>query len=761
MMALSVAELAALSKLRQQRTRGRESSSGTRIAVFVTVPRLLIVSNRLPVTVRHSASGVSVDKSTGGLATGLAGPHERSGGQWIGWPGDVSRLSQHERAALEGQLEGLRTVPIFLTADEVSHFYEGFSNGTLWPIFHYLLDRVPMDDGDWSMYEMINQRFADKIAEQYREGDLVWIHDYQLLLVPELLRKRIPNARIGFFLHIPFPSTEIFRLLPQRERLLQGMLGADLIGFHTLDYMRYFGSSLLRLLGVEADVDCVHYQGRRIRLGAFPMGVDAHAFDALGQDPEVLHELSEIQAQAPERRLMLGIDRLDYTKGIRRRLLAYERLLEQHPEYRGRVQMVQVAVPSRTEVEAYRDFRRRVDEIVGRMNGAFATPSWTPVHYLYRSLSDKHVAALYRAADVMLVTPIRDGMNLVAKEFVASRSREDGVLILSEFAGAAAEMGEALQINPYNTQHVADAMHQALTMPAAEQKTRMRAMRQRVFANDVHKWADGFIDALTTQSAAQTRRPAAVSPSAVLDDITAQLNAAPHRVLLLDYDGTLVEVAATPELARPDAELFALLRALAARPGTSVHLVTGRPHEVIGAWFNELPLGLHAEHGLWAKAPGEPWRARRDIVTDWKPRLRPILEQFTARTPGSFIEEKSAALAWHYRLADPEFGPLQAKELRLHLSEVLGHTPVEVLRGDKVIELRLFGVHKGLVVPEVMAESPNARLLALGNDRTDNDLFAATQSAGGYAINVGPYWTDAPYRIPTVAAARAFLRALA
>jgi trehalose 6-phosphate synthase/phosphatase len=725
------------------------------------VSRLLIVSNRLPVTVHRGAGGgVIVEKSPGGLATGLKGPHERHDGLWIGWPGDVSLFTPAERETVDAQLSAAHTVPIHLSPDEINRYYEGFSNGTLWPIFHYLLDRVPMDDGDWSMYEKINIKFADRIAEVYRDGDLVWVHDYQLLLVPALLRQRIPHARIGFFLHIPFPSSEIFRLLPQRERLLEGMLGADLIGFHTLDYLRHFGTALLRLLGVETDVDEIHYRGRSIRLGAFPMGVDAQAFDALGADPEVIAELAALREQSPGRRLLLGIDRLDYTKGIRRRLAAFERLLQNHPEHRGTVQLVQVAVPTRTAVEAYRDFRRSVDEIVGHLNGAFATASWTPVHYLYRSLSDKSVAALYRAADVMLVTPIRDGMNLVAKEFVASRSQEDGVLVLSEFAGAASELGEALQINPYNVEHVARAMHQALTMPPDEQRARMVAMRERVFTHTAQAWADSFTAALSIQSEKQSARVPDVAPARVVEGLLTELRTAQARVLLLDYDGTLVPVAPTPELAAPDEDVRDLLRALAAQAGTRVEIVTGRPRDVIAAWLGDLPVGLHAEHALWRRAVRGEWESRIPVLADWKPRLRPILESFTARTPGSFIEEKSAALAWHYRLANREFGALQAKELRLHLSEVLSHTPVEVLLGDKVVEVRLFGVNKGMVVPELVRQQPGAALVAMGNDRTDDDLFKATKAAGGITINVGPYWTSAEYRLPTVAAARAFLRGL-
>ncbi len=460
--------------------------------------RLILVSNRLPVTVEVAPGGkVSVNRSTGGLATGLRSPHERSDGAWVGWPGDTSRMSEEQRCALDRRLADLRCVPVYLSHAEVTHYYDGFSNAVLWPLFHYLLDRIPPTAQEWEIYRSVNEKFADAAARAWRPGDLVWVHDYQLVLVPQMLRARLPSAQIGFFLHTPFPASEVLRILPWRRQVLEGLLGADLVGFHTVSYRSHFASSVLRILGLSAEGNTLRADGREIRLGVFPIGVDVRTFVSLAEDPEVLDQAATIRAQARGEKILLGIDRLDYTKGIPRRLLAFERLLEREPRWRGKVRLVQISVPSREKVPTYRAFRRQVDELIGRINGAFSTVDWVPIHYMYRSLGEKDVVALYRAADAMLVTPLRDGMNLVAKEFVTCRTDDDGTLVLSEFAGAAAEMGEALQINPYDIEGMAQAFSDALTMPEEERHARMRALRQRIAAHDVHFWAETYIETLS------------------------------------------------------------------------------------------------------------------------------------------------------------------------------------------------------------------------------------------------------------------------
>jgi trehalose 6-phosphate synthase/phosphatase len=592
------------------------------------------------------------------------------------------------------------------------------------------------------------------VVAHHRPGDLIWVHDYQLMRVPALIRERIPDARIGFFLHLPFPASETFRILPQRERILEGLLGADLVGFHTAAYVRHFSSSVLRTTGAWTEVDRIPWRGREVRLGVFPMGVDAGEWKALAADPDVLQETRTLRGGA--QRLLVGIDRLDYTKGISRRLLAYEQLLVRQPDLREQVRLVEGAVPSRTGVGEYQGLREEVDALVGRINGRFGTPTWSPVHYLYRGLSPKEVAALYRSADVLVVTPTRDGMNLVAKEFVASRTDGDGVLVLSEFTGAAAELAEALLVNPYDLEGTADALLRALTMPAQERHVRMAHLRTRVETYDVHRWAREFLDRLGSDlEPPHALRP---SPPSVLAAAQARIREAPSATLFLDYDGTLVEFTPTPDLAVPDAELLGLLQSLARR--YVVHVVSGRRRDTLERWLGALPIGLHAEHGYWSRMPGERWHGAVIDASSWLPQVKAILEEYAARTPGALVEEKTAGLAWHYRAADPEFGAAQARDLLLHLATLLSNAPAEVLTGDRVVEIRPQGVNKGQVVPAVLARAPRGTLVAaLGDDRTDEDLLAALPP-GAISVHVGPAPSRAELRVRNVTEARLLLREL-
>jgi len=723
--------------------------------------RLLIVSNRLPVTASAAADGsVKLGSASGGLATGMRPWHEGAGGLWIGWPGDTSRFSARQRTELDRQLSARAIVPVPLSADHVNRYYHGFANRVLWPLFHYLIDRLPVHATGWDAYRQVNQAFGDVVAGQYRTGDLIWVHDYQLMLLPAMLRARLPEARIGFFLHIPFPSSEVFRTLPWRREVLDGLLGADLIGFHTFSYLRHFVASLLHIEGVEADIDRVRTGDREVRLGAFPMGIDTGSFVALAEDPDVVREAAAIRRDAGGRKILLGVDRLDYTKGIPRRLQSIERLLTREPALRDEVRYIQVAVPSRGEVDSYQRFRRHVEEAVGRINGTCGTLRSTPVHYMHQSVSPRELVALYLAADVMLVTPLRDGMNLVAKEFLASRVHEDGVLVLSEFAGAAAELGEAIVVNPYDVDAVASSIQRSLNMTPEEQRARMRPMRRRVLEYDVHAWAGAFMRQL------QAGPPAAVEPlvargQPVLRAAIAEARKTMAIRLLLDYDGTLVPLAPSPELAAPDPDLLALLGELATRSDIELELVSGRPRETLHAWFGHLPSPLWAEHGFWHRQrPGQTWQPAATVASGWMDRIHPILEQFTASTPGSRIEIKTASVAWHYRGAHPDFGARQAHELRMLLGDALSNQPLEVVEGKKVIEVRLRGITKAVVAQRTLAGgAPPMLAVAFGDDRTDEDLFRALPPSS-LTVAVGQYLSGARYQLDDHRAVRHVLRSL-
>jgi trehalose 6-phosphate synthase/phosphatase len=726
--------------------------------------RILIVSNRLPVTAKLEDGRVTVEPSPGGLATGLRGVHDRTEGLWIGWPGELPRLSAKRRRCLEEKLSELRVAPVYLTDREVKGFYEDIANGVLWPLFSYILAELPLDVKHWDIYRAVNEKIADAVVEHHRPGDLIWVHDYHLMLVPQMLRRRLPDARIGFFLHIPFPSSEIFSMLPWREEILDGLLGADLIGVHTSSYMRHLAASLRGIMGLDVDVERVCYQGREVQLGVFPMGVDARAWSIRGNSPEVLARAKQIKEDAGSRKIIVGIDRLDYTKGLLRRLLAVERVLEREPALREEIRLIQVTVPSREKVESYGNLRRRIDELVGRINGKYATPGTVPIHRLHQSLPATEVAALYRAADVMLVTPLRDGMNLVAKEFVATRSDEDGVLVLSEFAGAAAELGEALRVNPYDIDRVADRIREALAMPKPERRRRMRALRHQVASNNVRRWSEAFIGAL--EQATAERKPANgfSSPSEVRR-LVRVLRKSRLLVLVLNYDGTLVPLGDGAEQSAPDPDLTELLTMLASRPGWRVHVVSGRSRDTMERWFGQLPIGIHAEHGLWSRLQGDDeWRLLRAMDTGWLDKVRPIMERFVSNTRGSRIEQRTASIVWDHRSVEPgsamdgDFGESQSRELRVLLGEILDRAPADVIAGHKSVEVRPMGINKGQVAPLVLAEGP-AVVLVIGDDDTDEDLFAALPEEA-LTVRVGQGISRAKYRLSNPSQVRRILREL-
>jgi trehalose 6-phosphate synthase/phosphatase len=715
--------------------------------------RVILVSNRLPVRVRVSGGQLDLQHTVGGLATGLSATHDGRGGEWVGWPGDTGRLDVTQRRLLDAALGERRFLPVQLTAAEVLRYYEGYSNGVLWPLLHSMPARLPLECRDWGAYVTANERFADVVAARWRPGDLVWVHDYHLLLVPSLLRARLPEARIGLFLHVPFPASDLFRILPRRAEILRGMLGADLIGFQTFGDQSNFLTAVLRALGIEADIDRLEVGGRAVRVGAFPIGVDFAAFDRDGGDEAVTRELARSAISCES--LILGVDRLDYTKGIPGRLLAFEALLERHPRWRGRVRLLQISVPTREGVGAYRELRRQVDELVGRINGDWSTIGWVPIHQIHRAFDEAQLRALYRVAQVMVVSPLRDGMNLVAKEFVASRRDERGVLVLSEFAGAAAELSEAVLVNPHDVEGTADALHIALSMPAPEQGMRMRAMRARLRGTDIHAWSAAFLGQLAeagtvqVQGAADPRSP-----------VFTELATATRLAVLLDYDGTLVPLVSPPEKAAPDDALLRLLRELAGLAGVDVHVVSGRDAPTLQRWLGDLPLHLHAEHAGHWRPLGEPWVDAPVGLGAWKDVVRDAMRVFATRTPGAFVEEKATGLAWHYRRADVEHGAAAGRELRHHLRALLANAPVEVIAGSKVVEVRPQGVHKGLAVARALAGSPGAAVVAFGDDRTDDDLFAALPE-GALAIAVGDRPRRAAWRIADPAGVRGLLGQIA
>lgn len=716
--------------------------------------RLVVVSNRLPFVVqRDEQDAPRLQPASGGLVSALSGYLERRKREepdlevlWAGWAG--AELSAEEALELaHDDRNALGAHPIALPASDMDRFYQGFCNSTLWPLFHYFPSYASYREEDWETYRRVNERFCDAIAALAQPGDEIWIHDYQLLLLPALLRERLPEATIGFFLHIPFPSFEVFRQLPTRWRreLLRGVLGADLMGFHTHDYVQHFLHSVFRTLGYEHHLGKLNVDGALKRVESFPIGIDFERFWHAAESDEVSQARAAMSQGLAGRRVIFSVDRLDYSKGILHRLRGYEAFLQTFPEFRGQVTFVLLVVPSREQVEQYQRMKQELDELVGQINGSLGSVDWVPIVYQYRSVPHTELVALYNLADVALITPLRDGMNLVAKEFLASKPSGDGVLILSDMAGAARELGEAIQINPNHTREIAEALRDALMMSHDERVARMRPMQERIRTYDAARWVTSFLASLRRTKERQGRLSTQQLRGRAFEEVTRAHGVAERQLLLLDYDGTLVPLAATPWDAAPDRELLELLSGLASARQT-VCVITGRDHLSIGQWLAELPIRIIAEHGAWQRDERGEWSMPKRLPRSWKEKLRPLVNSYVERVPGSFLEEKDYSLVWHYRLADLELGALRAKELTDDVVSYTANLDVQVLEAKKAIEIRNSGVTKGVAARDAIAELAPDFVLAAGDDATDEDLFRALP-AEAVSVCVGVTHSNATYRV--------------
>jgi trehalose 6-phosphate synthase/phosphatase len=705
--------------------------------------------------------------SSGGLVTALSSYLERRKRDqpdlefvWAGWPG-AALAAEETQELRELSLREHSAFPIALNAADMHRFYHGFCNSTLWPLFHYFPSYASYNEEDWATYQRVNEQFCEAVLGLARPDDEIWVHDYQLLLLPALLRRRLPDASIGFFLHIPFPSFEVLRQLPTRWRreLLEGVLGADLMGFHTHDYAQHFLHSVFRTLGYEHHLGRLNVNGALKRVDSFPIGIDFQRFwDAAGSQ-EVAAERAKMARGLGDRQIIFSVDRLDYSKGILHRLRGFEAFLLSHPEYRGKVTFVLLVVPSREQVERYQLMKQELDELVGQLNGAYGSVDWVPIVYQYRSAAFNELVALYNLASVALITPLRDGMNLVAKEFLASKPQGEGVLILSEMAGAARELGEALQINPNHAREIAEALFDALTMPLAEQERRLRPMQERVRTYDATRWVTTFMAALRRAKERQGRLSTKRLIGKSFERAVELHRAARHRVLFLDYDGTLVGLCDRPGDAVPDPELLTLMRGLQ-MPGQSVYVVSGRDHDSLSAWFAGIPIHLIAEHGAWLRDPEGRWTAPKSLSRGWKDKLRVLMEQYVERVPGSLLEEKDYSLVWHYRLADAELGAARAKELTDDVQSFTANLDVQVLDGKKAVEVRNSGVTKGVAAQEVLAREAPDFVFAAGDDATDEDLFRALPKTA-ISVCVGGVHSNATYRVADPQELRGLLQKLA
>ncbi len=729
--------------------------------------KTIIVSNRLPVQLQISEGKITAIPSVGGLATGMKSVHSGGESLWIGWSGlTQEEIPEDLVGDIDEALAGQGCSKVSLSQEEVDGFYFGFSNRTIWPLFHYFMEYTEFEWDFWEAYEAVNRKFADAILEQTSEEDVVWVHDYQLMLVPEMLRAERPGLSIGFFLHIPFPSYEIFRTMPWRREVLSGLLGSDLIGFHTYDYERHFLSSIRRILGHEVSFNEIHLDDRVAKVDSFPMGIDYKKFhDAAirhremkpGEESDLQQRLNSHKASTPNAKFFLSIDRLDYSKGIAKRIKAFEYFLMKYPEYKEKVRLIILAVPSRSLVPQYQLLKKEIDELVGRINGEISTVSWTPIWYFYRSLPFDNLIDLYTTCDIAWLTPIRDGMNLVAKEYIATRTDQTGVLLLSEMAGSANEMHESLLINPNNFEQIADSLHQAITMPVSEQIARNAPMQKRLERYNVEKWARDFMDSLKAQQNRDYSQVASRLSVDLTNTLIKTYRDAKRRILFLDYDGTLAGFRTDPQKAAPDEELYELLDNLYRQENTDIFLISGRDKDTFDRWFNGRDYAMIVEHGVWISEDNAPFKMLENVKNDWMDKIRPVLESFVDRTPGSFIEDKNYSVAWHYRNTDPDFGQKRATELNTVLTSLIANDDLSVLNGNKVVEIKSSNVNKGRAAMRMIARKKYDFIFAIGDDWTDEFMFQELPK-DAVTVKVGRMKTQARYYVDNISSVRGLLQ---
>lgn len=719
--------------------------------------QVIIVSNRLPVSVKKDDGKLQFYPSVGGLATGLSSYVTDSRNTWIGWPGIASdELTDEDKQAIVTELENHNCRPVFLNQRQIDDFYNGYSNGVLWPVFHKLAKQKTLTAADrerwWPAYRSVNQQFAQAALNTAETGSRVWIHDYQLLLVPGLLRAERSDITSGFFLHIPFPDTKTFQQLPESRKLLYGMLGSDVIGFHTPGYVKNFLENC-RAMGLAAsDTNMVALPDHTVRVGDFPMGIDYEKYASAGKSKAVKAAIRKYRKRYKGQRVIVAVDRLDPSKGLVERLEAYSTFLELQPRLQGKIVFSMVAAPSRTDVPAYKNLAKRLKILVDEINTRYGTARWQPVDYINASVPFEDVTALFQIADVAFIAPIRDGMNLAAKEFIASKHKS-GVLILSQTAGAAHELPDAILVNPKRPDELVDALEQALTMRRRELRARLKRMQQTLSTHTVQDWAQSFVETLQKPvpgTPTITRSLKGKFETALLADFLESQK----RLMLLDYDGSLVPFTEDYHDAKPPKKVVNLLKQLSQNECNDIVLISGRSAEDLESWFGELPISLVAEHGAALKKAGnKSWQTIEKVDTRWKKLLLPALEKYAAQTPKARVETKPHSLVWHYRGAPPYYAEKYAVTIKRVLKPLLKQYGLEILQGNKVLEIKNPHVNKGTAAQRWLKRNYDF-ILAIGDDMTDEELFTAltliaTSARPVYSIKVGRGRTAARYRLPS------------
>lgn len=709
----------------------------------VNTGRLIIVAYRLPFKVIRDGDVSRLFQNSGGLVSAVLSlvkdqqnqafdAHQKI--QWIGF-------SENTPDELEGQSmenENFRAHPVFIPDELNENYYEGFCNNLIWPLCHYFPSLARFHDAYFQAYQDAHQLFFEKVKEVIRPGDVVWVQDYQLMLLPQMIRNAFPENKIGFFFHIPFPSFEIFRLLPVawRKAIVNGILGADVVGFHTNDYVEYFLKAARLVSELGNKLHYINLGNRIVKVDSFPISIDFEKFNDAYDEPDVAAARSDAR-QSLKEKIIFSVDRLDYSKGIIHRLHGYQRFLEQNSDWHEKVSFVMVVVPSRDTIEQYQQMKSDIDQTVGKINADFGTMSWQPIIYQYRSMLYHEMVGMYTASDVALITPVRDGMNLVCKEYVASRKDGRGVLILSEMAGAAAELGEALIINPLDRQDIADAIKTAFEMPEEEQYKRMEAMRERIRDYDVFAWTSDFFTQMTMLELEHDRLRQVFLNNKGIDVIRHAYQLSNNRILFFDYDGTLAPIVPDPAKAIMSEDVKKLLADIAKRD--TVVIVSGRDRYFLDKLFSDLPVHMIAEHGalIKAKDSGE-WQLNEGYEENWKDGIWPVMQIYAKRCPGAFVEEKETALAWHYRTADDkEYATRRAQELLWQLKNYIQpELNLQVIDGNKVVEVKKTAFNKGTATRTFVETGDFDFILAIGDDTTDEDMFEALPDTS-FTIKIG------------------------
>ncbi|KAM3586532.1 Trehalose-6-P synthase/phosphatase complex subunit [Umbelopsis sp. WA50703] len=618
--------------------------------------------------------------------------------------------------------------PVMAPDAEFEGHYEHYCKQVLWPNFHYVMLENPKSkvyqDDTWKAYQTLNERFADTIAEIYQPGDTIWVNDYHLMLLPALLRERLPNAIIGFFLHIPFPSSEIFRCLPTRKELLEGVLKADLVGFQTYSFARHFLQTCSRILSLEANPSGIQMDSHYVSIGIFPIGIDIASLNEKRKNPDVDRWMEVLKEKYAGKKIIVARDKLDSIKGVRQKMLAFEKFLTNYPEWHGQVVLIQVALSTTEQNE----LQAHITDVVSRVNSKFSNIAYQPIVFLHQDISFSQYLALLTNADAALITPLRDGMNLTSHEYIACQQANHGPLILSEFTGTYGTFGACLRVNPWDYSQVSVAIHEALSMGEEEKDERWQSLYQNVATNTAQYWAGSFISELEKANTDTTRRYSTQIPllnSATFQEIYAK---GKKRLFLLDYDGTLAAFNKTPQAFSSPHRIHSILKKINQDPNNVIYVTSGRSKENLDEQLGKIPnIGLSAENGAYLKTPNGQWE---DLFTDvdvsWKPAVMEIFDYYTERTPGSFIENKDISIVWHYRMADhPQYGAWQAAECQNHIMESIGKsTTVHAIAGNQNIEVIPKDINKTAVAVRVLQTVQPDFIMAVGDDRADEELFA-------------------------------------